>query len=151
MKRHAGGWAPSGCGRAGYVLDLQVRCRGLWVGQEEPGRLDSSVLVHLRVAGQAEQATYGHAKFVARQGSPSTSLSSGHTGRRVNAVRTRNHSDRRRAELPEEYRPRLKEAHPIGRLGEPSEVANVILFLASDEASFVTGAILPVDGGYLAQ
>jgi NAD(P)-dependent dehydrogenase (short-subunit alcohol dehydrogenase family) len=55
------------------------------------------------------------------------------------------------AELPEEYKVPMKEAHPIGRLGEPSEVANAILFLVSDEASFVTGAILPVDGGYLAQ
>jgi NAD(P)-dependent dehydrogenase (short-subunit alcohol dehydrogenase family) len=39
----------------------------------------------------------------------------------------------------------------MGRLGEPSEVAKATLFLASDEASFVTGAILPVDGGFLAQ
>ena len=37
-----------------------------------------------------------------------------------------------------------------GRLGEPEEVAQAILFLASDEASFITGAILAVDGGYLA-
>ena len=40
--------------------------------------------------------------------------------------------------------------HPMGRLGEAQEVANCALFLVSDEASFVTGAILPVDGGYLA-
>jgi NAD(P)-dependent dehydrogenase (short-subunit alcohol dehydrogenase family) len=42
-------------------------------------------------------------------------------------------------------------AHPIGRIGLPEEVAAAILFLASDDASFITGAILPVDGGYLAQ
>ena len=39
----------------------------------------------------------------------------------------------------------------MGRLGEPEEVAQAIAFLASDQASFITGAILPVDGGYLAQ
>lgn len=42
-------------------------------------------------------------------------------------------------------------AYPLGRLGTPIEVANVVLFLASDEASFVTGAELVVDGGLTAQ
>ncbi len=37
--------------------------------------------------------------------------------------------------------------HPIGRIGDPREVVNAVLFLASDAASFITGAILPVDGG----
>lgn len=40
---------------------------------------------------------------------------------------------------------------PMGRAGTPREVANGCLFLASDEASFVTGAELVIDGGYLAQ
>jgi NAD(P)-dependent dehydrogenase (short-subunit alcohol dehydrogenase family) len=40
--------------------------------------------------------------------------------------------------------------HPMGRLGRPDEPANAIVFLASDEASFTTGADLPVDGGFLA-
>lgn len=44
----------------------------------------------------------------------------------------------------------LKRRHPIGRLGEAHEIANVILFLASDEASFVTAAAWTVDGGYTA-
>lgn len=38
--------------------------------------------------------------------------------------------------------------HPIGRLGRPDEVAKCILFLSSDEASFISGAVLAVDGGY---
>ncbi len=44
----------------------------------------------------------------------------------------------------------MKALHPMGRLGTPEEIANVILFLASDEASFVTGAAWTVDGGYTA-
>ncbi|MCC6411890.1 MAG: SDR family oxidoreductase, partial [Saprospiraceae bacterium] len=41
--------------------------------------------------------------------------------------------------------------HPIGRLGEASEVAELVFWLSSDNASFVTGAYYAVDGGYLAQ
>jgi NAD(P)-dependent dehydrogenase (short-subunit alcohol dehydrogenase family) len=45
----------------------------------------------------------------------------------------------------------LVAAHPIGRLGKAEEVAELVAWLASDKASFVTGAYYPVDGGYLAR
>lgn len=41
--------------------------------------------------------------------------------------------------------------HPIGRLGQPEEVAELVIWLSSDKASFVTGAYYPIDGGYLAR
>ncbi|MEN9281676.1 MAG: hypothetical protein RL594_611 [Bacteroidota bacterium] len=41
--------------------------------------------------------------------------------------------------------------HPIGRIGRPEEVASVVAFLTSDDASFITGSYIPIDGGYLAQ
>jgi NAD(P)-dependent dehydrogenase (short-subunit alcohol dehydrogenase family) len=49
-----------------------------------------------------------------------------------------------------EIRARIEDAHQLGRFGRPIEVANAALFLASDEASFVSGSILTVDGGYTA-
>jgi NAD(P)-dependent dehydrogenase (short-subunit alcohol dehydrogenase family) len=49
-----------------------------------------------------------------------------------------------------EIRNEIEQAHQLGRFGQPVEIANAALFLASDEASFVTGVALPVDGGYTA-
>ena len=45
----------------------------------------------------------------------------------------------------------MRRLHPMGRMGEPEEIAAVVAFLASDEASFVTASVWPVDGGYTAQ
>lgn len=53
--------------------------------------------------------------------------------------------------LTEEARSGLASLHPMGRLGEASEVAELVLWLSSDRASFVTGSYYPVDGGYLAR
>jgi NAD(P)-dependent dehydrogenase (short-subunit alcohol dehydrogenase family) len=54
-------------------------------------------------------------------------------------------------EANEDIRNMLISLHPIGRLGEPEEVAELVVWLSSDKASFVTGAYIPVDGGYLAR
>ena len=50
-----------------------------------------------------------------------------------------------------EARAVLVAKHPIGRLGEPEEVAELVVWLSSDKASFVTGSYYAIDGGYLAQ
>jgi NAD(P)-dependent dehydrogenase (short-subunit alcohol dehydrogenase family) len=108
------------------------------------------------IAGQNRQATYGPAKFVATGITKHLAIEWADRGIRVNAVAPGTINTERVKRFPKEpggseYVEEIKKAHPMGRLGEPEEVANAILFLASDEASFITGTVLPVDGGYLAQ
>lgn len=52
---------------------------------------------------------------------------------------------------PQEAETAFAAMHPIGRIGKPIEIANMVLFLASDESSFATGGEFVVDGGYTAQ
>lgn len=108
------------------------------------------------LAGQRGQATYGPAKFVATGLTKHLAVEWAQQGIRVNAVAPGTIRTERVKRLADEaggpeYLETVVSMHPMHRLGEPREVASAILFLASDEASFVTGAVLPVDGGYLAQ
>ena len=52
---------------------------------------------------------------------------------------------------PEKIRQASAERHPMGRIADARDIANAILFLASDEAAFMTGVSMPVDGGYTAR
>ena len=119
--------------------------------QDEPGGSIVCLSSISGMAGQAGQATYGPAKFVASGIVKHLAVEWAERNIRVNAVAPGTIQTEALAAVPESYRAPIREMHPVKRFGEPSEVANAIMFLASDEASFVTGAILPVDGGYLAQ
>lgn len=66
---------------------------------------------------------------------------------RVNAVAPGFVATEMVASMPETILEGMKARTPLGRLGRPRDIANAYLFLASDEASFITGAVLRVDGG----
>lgn len=108
------------------------------------------------VAGQKRQAAYGPAKFVATGLAKHLAVEWADQGIRVNAVAPGTINTERVKQMRDEpggaeYLAAVEAQHPMGRMGEPAEVASAIAFLASDDASFITGAVLPVDGGYLAQ
>ncbi|WP_101948257.1 SDR family NAD(P)-dependent oxidoreductase [Mycobacterium sp. 3519A] len=108
------------------------------------------------VAGQKRQAAYGPAKFVATGLTKHLAVEWADRGIRVNAVAPGTIRTERVRQLRDEpggadYLAQIERMHPMGRIGEPAEVANAVVFLASADASFITGAVLPVDGGYLAQ
>jgi NAD(P)-dependent dehydrogenase (short-subunit alcohol dehydrogenase family) len=77
-------------------------------------------------------------------------------GIRINAVcpgevNTPMIASQRREPVTAELMERLAETVPLGRLAEPIEIARVVLFLASDSASYITGTLVNVDAGYTAR
>lgn len=71
----------------------------------------------------------------------------GKKGIRVNAVAPGFVATPMTEKVPEKILERMKDKTPLGRLGQPEDIANAFLYLASDQASFVNGAVLQVDGG----
>lgn len=70
------------------------------------------------------------------------------SGIRVNAVSPGVIDTEMNAHLSEEDRKELAEETPLQRIGKPEEIADAVLFLASERAAFITGQILPVNGGF---
>ena len=99
-----------------------------------------------------QTAAYNSSKAAVIQFSTSIAVEYGAQGIRSNAlcpgmIETEMTEELRQdADLMKEF---LK-GYPLGRFGQPEEVAQACLFLASDESSFITGATLPIDGGYTA-
>ena len=128
---------------------------------EIPAMLERSygVIVNMSSAlgqvGFATSAAYVASKHGVIGLTRTAALEYARLGIRINAVgpsfiKTPMISMDQNGELPYLYK-MLASQHPVGRLGEASEVAELVAWLSSDKASFVTGAFYPVDGGYLAR
>lgn len=96
--------------------------------------------------GQPSGAAYPTSKFAVNGLTRSLARELGRDNIRVNAVAPGVTRTDMVAALPEDLLKRVVAPIPLGRVGEPEEVANAFLFLASDMASYITGAILSVDG-----
>ncbi|GIN72319.1 short-chain dehydrogenase [Bacillus sp. J14TS2] len=117
--------------------------------QENGGAIVNNDSIH-GVVGKLGVGAYSAAKGGVKLLTQTESAEYSSKGIRINNVNPGYIDTPLLANLPEEAKQELINLHPIGRLGKAEEVAKAVLFLASDDASFITGASLLVDGGYTA-
>lgn len=143
---------------------FNVNVRSVWL-------LSRAVLPHMRktgggsiiniastlgIVGARNRAVYASSKGAVLLLTKSMAIDHGHENIRVNAIcpsfveTELTSAILSKSEDPDAVRRERTAAHPIGRLGQPEDIAGLAVYLASDESSWTTGAVLPVDGGYLA-
>ncbi|MEX0761478.1 MAG: SDR family oxidoreductase [Dehalococcoidia bacterium] len=147
-----------------WVISINLKGTYLmsWFAVQEMKKTGSGSIINLAsiigLVGYAEGLSdgfnaYPHSKGGVVQMSRDMGVNLAKQGIRVNALCpgfTYTNLTKTLTDQPE-MREKLESLHPMGRLGEPDEIAKAALFLASDDASYITGAALPVDGGYTAQ
>jgi NAD(P)-dependent dehydrogenase (short-subunit alcohol dehydrogenase family) len=138
------------------VLDTNLK--GVWLAIKHQARhmlaQGGGVIINTAstygLVGAPGVAAYVAAKHGVIGLTKAAALEYGRRGIRVNAVcpsATRTGM----LELNVQMEQIWNERHPLGHIAQPEEIARAMLWLASEEASFVTGAVLPVDGGYCSQ
>lgn len=145
----------------GWAQVININLSGIFYGMQQQikamlqngGGSIVNIASILGMVGFAKSPAYSAAKHGVVGLTQAAAIEYGVQGIRINAVgpgfiRTAMTAG---LEQDEAVKKIMIAAHPIGRLGEADEVAQLVVWLASDSASFVTGAYYPVDGGYLAR
>ena len=140
---------------------IAVNLRGTFLCiQAELGQMlknDGGTIVNVAsiagLVGSAGISPYVASKHAVTGLTKTAALEFAQQGIRVNAVCPGGiDTDMVQSFLSEEFtREMIDTMHPIGRIGQPEEVAELMVWLCSDRSSFMTGAIIPIDGGFVAQ
>ena len=143
---------------------FNVNVRGLWMlsravlpqMRKAGGGAIINVASVLGINGARNRASYAPSKGAVVLLTKCMAIDHGHENIRVNAIcPSFVETDLTAAVLrgvpdPQAVRRERITLHPLGRLGQPEDIAGLAVYLASDESSWVTGSVFPVDGGYLA-
>ncbi|NWJ48216.1 MAG: SDR family oxidoreductase [Chloroflexi bacterium] len=146
-----------------WDITLNVNLKGVFLGMKyaiPAMKKQGGSIINLAsvagIVGTPKLSAYGASKAGVIQLSKTAALEWARYGIRVNAV-CPSWTKTNMVDLftnatpnPQATEQGMASAIPLGRLGQPEEIANAILFLASDDSSFITGATLPVDGGLAA-
>ncbi|MGA0555319.1 SDR family NAD(P)-dependent oxidoreductase [Larkinella sp. VNQ87] len=130
-----------------YCLKYELE---VMLSQNRPGSIINMASI-LGQVGTVQSPGYVAAKHGVVGLTQTAAIEYAARGIRINAVGPAYIDTPLLGSLPEEVKTMLIGLHPIGRLGKAEEVAELVIWLSSEKASFVTGSYYPVDGGYLAR